>query len=81
MARVIHYEPAFLLFASDAEIMALWGVLCLVIAGVAMVMERRRAKRVQIHRVGWMPWTGVFLSFAVIGGGMLAMAVPAMLQS
>ena len=45
-----------------------------------MIMERRRMKRREINRVGWMPWTGLFLVFAVIGGGLLALAVPAMLQ-
>ena len=73
-------EPDFLLFASDAQLAAYWGAVCLLVALVCMVMERRRMKRAQINRVGWMPWTGLFLTFAVIGGGLLAMAVPALLQ-
>lgn len=68
----------FLLFASDAEIIALWGLGALLIAGLCSVMERRRMKRAQIHRVGWVPWTGLFLTFAVIGGGLLAVAVPSL---
>jgi len=37
-------------------------------------------KRAELNRVGWMPWTGLFLALAVIGGGLLAAAVPAILQ-
>ena len=73
-------EPDFLLFASDAEILALWGVALLVIAGFCSLMERRRLKRTQINQVGWVPWTGLFVMFAVFGGGMLAVSVPAIMQ-
>lgn len=74
-------EPDFLLFASDAEIAAYWGVAALVMALVCMVMERRRTKRTEINRVGWVPWMGLFVMFAVIGGGLLAAAIPAILQA
>ena len=73
-------EPDFLLFASDAELAAFWGGTFLLIALICMVMERRRSRRREINRVGWMPWTGLFLALAVIGGGLLAAAVPAILQ-
>ncbi|MBX7483666.1 hypothetical protein [Qipengyuania qiaonensis] len=73
-------EPDFLLFASDAELAAYWGGALVLMALLCMFMERRRMNRSEINRVGWMPWTGLFLTFAVIGGGLLAMAVPAMLQ-
>jgi hypothetical protein len=43
-------------------------------------MERRRMKRASIERVGWMPWTGLFLTCAVVGGGLLAVAVPGIVQ-
>ena len=74
------YEPAWLLFASDAKILALWGGACLMLAGAALIMERRRHRRDRIgaaDRVGWVPWTGVFLFFAVSGAGLLAAALPA----
>lgn len=74
-------EPEFLLFASDAEILALWAIACLIVAGFCSIMERRRAKRTEINQVGWVPWTGLFLTFAVLGGGMLAVAIPGMIQS
>nr|WP_247712205.1 hypothetical protein [Qipengyuania qiaonensis] len=68
------------MFASDAELAAYWGGALVLMALLCMFMERRRMNRSEINRVGWMPWTGLFLTFAVIGGGLLAMAVPAMLQ-
>jgi hypothetical protein len=74
-------EPEFLLFASDAELAAYWGAACVLVALACLVMERRRMRRAEINRVGWMPWTGLFLTFAVIGGGLLAMAVPVILGS
>ncbi|WP_246449943.1 hypothetical protein [Qipengyuania soli] len=70
--------PDEILFASDAELLALWGAGMLVLAALCSLMERRRMKRAQINRIGWVPWTGLFLTFAVIGGGLLAVAVPAM---
>ncbi len=74
-------EPDFLLFASDAQLLALWGAAFLLLALGCMLMERRRMTRMEIDRVGWMPWTGLFLLLAVIGGGMLGIAVPVMLGS
>ncbi len=73
-------EPDFLLFASDAELAAFWGGIFLLIALICMVMERRRSRRREINRVGWMPWTGLFLVFAVFGGGLLALSVPVILR-
>jgi len=73
-------EPDFLLFASDAELAAFWGGLFLLIALICMLMERRRYRRREINRVGWMPWTGLFLVFAVCGGGLLALSVPVILR-
>lgn len=73
--------PDVLMFASDAELLAFAGVLLLVLAGFASVMERRRTKRTALHHVGWVPWTAIFLSLAVIGGGLLSVAVPAILTA
>ena len=73
-------EPDFLLFASDAELAAFWGGIFLLIALSCMLMERRRSRRREINRIGWMPWTGLFLVFAVFGGGLLALSVPVILR-
>ena len=70
-----------LMFASDAKLITLIGVGFFVVAGFALWMESRRSKRDQIERVGWVPWTGVFLGCAIIGGGMLSMSVPALLSN
>ena len=70
----------FITFASDAEVLAMWGAAFWGLALVALVMERRRNSRVRIDRIGWMPWTGLFLTFAVIGGGLLAVAVPGIVR-
>ena len=70
----------FLTFASDAEILALWGAGFLLAAIIALVMERLRQKRTRIDRIGWVPWTGLFLTCMVVGGGLLAVAVPAIIQ-
>lgn len=64
---------------SDAAQLAVIGGLFWLFAGFAAVMERRRAKRRDLDRleqVGWMPWTGLFMGAAMIGGGCLAMSLP-----
>lgn len=76
------YEPAWLLFASDAEVVALLGAGCLAAALVALAMDRRRHRRDRLgapDRVGWVPWTGLFLLGAVLGCGLLAAALPGLL--
>ncbi len=67
-------------FASDAELMSLWGAGFAILAVVCLLMERRRMKSAAINRVGWVPWTGLFLVCAVIGGGLLALGVPPWLR-
>ncbi|MET4131463.1 hypothetical protein ABIE62_000575 [Porphyrobacter sp. MBR-155] len=64
---------------SDAGQLAIIGGLFWVFAGFAAVMERRRSKRRDVGRleqVGWVPWTGLFVGAAMIGGGCLAMSLP-----
>ncbi len=56
-----------LLFASDAEVAMIAGAGFLLLAGLMSLAERRRVRRQRIDRVGWVPWTGLFLIFAVIG--------------
>jgi hypothetical protein len=79
IAAMKEYEPAWLLFASDATVVTLWAAGFLALAAVALVMERRRHKRDRLgapDRVGWVPWTLMFLLCAVAGAGLLATALP-----
>ncbi|WFL77876.1 hypothetical protein P7228_02060 [Altererythrobacter arenosus] len=71
--------PEFLTFASDADILALWGAGFLLAAFLALYAEKRRNRRdpfERIRRVGWIPWTSIFIGCMIIGGGMLALALP-----
>ncbi|WDA40071.1 hypothetical protein [Erythrobacter sp. BLCC-B19] len=64
---------------SDAAQLAVTGGLLWLFAGFAAVMERRRAKRRDLDRleqVGWVPWTGLFMLAAMLGGGCLALSLP-----
>lgn len=70
----------FLTFASDADVLGMWGAAFLLLAGFALIMERRRMNRARIDSVGWIPWTGLFLTCAVVGGGLLAVAVPGIIR-
>lgn len=70
----------YLTFASDAELLVLGGAGLLLIAAMASFAERRRVTRSQIDRVGWMPWTGLFLTCAVVGVVMLAFGIPGLFQ-
>lgn len=74
------YEPAWLLFASDADRLMLWGAAFVIVALVALAMDRRRHNRDRIlaaDRVGWVPWTMIFLIGAVLGLGLFAVALAA----
>lgn len=71
-----------ILLSSDAMILALVGVAFMVAAGLCAMMERRRNARRSLDRlekVGWVPWTGLFVGSMIIGGGCLAMSVPVVL--
>jgi uncharacterized membrane protein SirB2 len=69
----------FVTFANNAEWLGLAGGGFLLLALIAQAMDKRRLKRRSIDRVGFVPWTGVFVACAIIGGGMLALAVPALI--
>ena len=69
-------------FASDAERLALTGIACWAGAALCAAMERYRGRRRSIdrlERVGWVPWTSLFVAFAIIGGGCLATSLPVVL--
>lgn len=67
---------------SDAAQLAVVGGLFWLVAGAAALMERRRNKArdlARLEKVGWVPWTGLFMLAAIIGGGILAMSLPVVL--
>ena len=69
-------------FANDAMQLALVGVGFVVLAGFALLMEWLRGRNRSLERlekVGWVPWTPIFLGCAFIGGGCLAMSLPIVL--
>lgn len=72
--------PDTLLFASDAELAVVWGGLFVALALVCLVMDRRRMKAARLNQTGWVPWTGLFLAFAVVGGSLLALGVPGLIR-
>jgi hypothetical protein len=65
----------FLLFASDATLLALLGAALLIVALIAALAERRRERRKAIDAVGWMPWTAIFLASCFGAAGLLALAL------
>lgn len=69
----------FLTFASEAEIVGLWGLCCIGIALVATLAEVRRNKRARIDGVGWVPWRAIFLIAAITGGGLILLAAKGLL--
>jgi len=69
----------FLTFASEAEIIALWGLGFIGIALVATLAEIRRNRRRRIDGVGWVPWRAIFLTSAIIGGGLMLLAMKGLL--
>lgn len=76
------FLPDWLVFASDAALLALYGAGFLALAVLSFVMDRRRHRRDRLgkpDRVGWVPWTLVFLLSATVGAGLLAVALPPML--
>ncbi len=67
------HEPAFLLFASDATLLALAGAALLLVALAAFLGDRRRMRRRHIDAVGWMPWTTLSVLASFVGLCLLAM--------
>lgn len=69
-------------FASDATLLALTGAGCWVLAAICLVAEHVRVRYrsfERLEKVGFMPWTALFMAFAILGGGCLAMSLPVVL--
>lgn len=69
----------FFTFASEAEIVGVWGLAMLIVAALSLLGERRRMKRARIDGAGWVPWTNLFMVSAIIGMRLLALAVKGIL--
>lgn len=68
-------------FASDAEVAAAVGAALLFCAVLTLLAERRRNRSTaRGAAAGWMPWTPLFLAFAMMGVGLLALALPVVMQ-
>ncbi len=68
--------------ASDAAWLAAAGAGFVILAGFAMLMEWRRGRARPLDRlekVGWVPWTVIFIGSFFIGAGLLVMSVPVLL--
>lgn len=70
-----HDLERHLTFASEAEIVGLWGAALIGVAIIALFAEKRRNKVARIDRIGWVPWTSIFVFSAMIGAGLIALAV------
>ncbi len=83
MARPMDWL-SHLTFASEAEIVALWGAGFMLLGVFALLMDKRRARGRSLDRlekVGFMPWTAIFLGCLIIGGGLLTLALPRVIGS
>lgn len=68
---------------SDAAQLAVVGGAFWLLAGLCALMERRRNKArdlARLEKVGWVPWTSLFMLAAIIGGGILAMSLPVVMK-
>jgi hypothetical protein len=68
---------------SDAAQLAWLGGGLWLLAGLFTLMERRRARvrnLSKLEKVGWVPWTTLFVLAAMLGAGLLAMALPAVMK-
>ena len=68
--------------ASDAMRITAVGAGFWLLAGLAALTEWRRNRSRSLERlekVGWVPWTPLFMACAMIGGGCLAMGLPVVL--
>ena len=68
-------EPESLRFASDATLAGLWGGGLLLFAVITIWAERRRLKRSDFDRVGWVPWTKLFFVCALVGVVLIGVAI------
>jgi hypothetical protein len=61
------------------ELLGLTGLACAIIAATAWIAERRRLRRRDLDRVGWVPWTMLFFWALLAAVVLLALAAKARL--
>ena len=69
-----------LIFAGDAELLALIAAGLILFGLFANLMERRRVRRSHIDRVGWVPWLNLFMASTITGVVLLMVAVPSLMK-
>ncbi len=57
-----------------AQILTTAGVSAVIIAAIAWVQDIRRVHRKNLDRVGFMPWTGIFLLAVLAAVVLIALA-------
>ena len=57
-----------------AHFLTVAGTTAVILAIVAWVQDRRRVKRKNLDRVGFMPWTGIFFSALLAAVVLVALA-------
>ena len=55
---------------SHDEILGLAGLTAAIVAVVAWIADRRRLRRSNLDKVGWVPWTSLFF-WALMGAAVL----------
>lgn len=58
-----------------AQFLSLAGVSAVILAVIAWVGDVRRARRKDLDRVGFMPWTGIFFTALLAAVVLIALAV------
>ena len=74
----------YLTFASEADLLMLAGIGFMAASMLALLGDKRRSRRERmdsLDRVGWVPWTAIFMACMIIGGGLLALSVPRVIAS
>ncbi|MGB3737901.1 MAG: hypothetical protein WA948_00955 [Pontixanthobacter sp.] len=66
---------AYWIFASEAELVGIAGLVMVGVALFALFAEKRRNRVARIDRMGWVPWTGVFMASAMIAAALFALAL------
>ena len=69
---------------SEASQLAVVGAGLWLVAGFCGLMDYRRGRKrdvARLEQVGWVPWLALFMTLLLIGGGLLAVSLPAVIAS